>query len=123
MGRLPLIVSILLLGAGGTVVGLAASLGVATGTIGTDLKVAPRCTNAALQVVPLLTSGLVSSVTVSTLPAGCGGATLKVSVNNGTASGSGSATVPGGGGSVTVPISVAPLLDANVQTDLVLEGP
>jgi len=46
-----------------------------------------------------------------------------VSVDNGTASGSGSVTVPGGGGSVTVPISIAPPLDANVQTDLVLEGP
>lgn len=123
MRRLRLATTVLLLGACGTVVGVAASLGVATGTIGTDLDVAPRCTNAALQVIPVLTTGAVSSVIVSTLPAGCGGATLKVSVNNGTASGSGSVTVPGGGGSVSVPISVAPLLDANVQTDLVLEGP
>lgn len=109
--------------AGSSVVAFAASLAVSTGGIGAAQVATPRCTNAALTVVPTLTTTTITSVTVGSLPGACGGATLQVSVNNGVTSGSGSVTVPGGGGSVAVAISPAVALTALTQTDFVLTGP
>lgn len=108
---------------GSSVVAFAASLAVATPGIGAAQVAVPRCTNAALTVIPTLTLTTISSVTVGGLPAACGGGTLEVSVNNGATSGSGSATVPGGGGSVAVTITPAVALTALTQTDFVLTGP
>ena len=116
-------VAVVLLTAMGVVVGAAASLSFATGTLGAATTATPRCTTAGLTVLQNLSAGTVVSVTVGALPAACGGATLQATVNNGVTNGSGSAAVPGGGGSVTVTLSVAPSVTASEQTDLVLVGP
>ena len=115
--------AIALLTATGAVVGAAASLSFASGTLGAATTATPRCTTAGLTVFQNLSVSTVTSVTVGPLPAGCGGATLQVTVNNGTANGSGSAAVPVGGGSVTVTLGSAPAVTASDQIDLVLVGP
>ena len=104
-------------------VGAAASLSLTSGTLGAATTATPRCTAAGLSVLQNLSAGTVISVTVGTLPAACGGATLQVTVNNGATNASGSAAVPGGGGSVTVTLGSAPAVTASEQTDLVLVGP
>lgn len=109
--------------ASGVVVGSAASLALASGLLGTATAATPRCTTAALSVLQNLSAGTVVSVTVGNLPAGCGGATLQVTLNNGITTASGSAAVPGGGGSVTVTLGSAPAVAASERTDLILVGP
>jgi len=114
---------VILVTAIGAVVGSAASLSLASGSLGAATTATPRCTAAGLSVIQNLTASTVSSVPVGVLPAACAGATLQVTVNNGVANSSGSAGVPGGGGSVTVTIAVPPAVTASEQTDLVLVGP
>jgi hypothetical protein len=116
-------VAVALLTAVGVVVGAAASLSFAPGTVGAATTTMPRCTTAGLTVLQNLSAGTVISVTVGALPAACGGATLQVTVNNGITNGSGSAGVPVGGGSVTVTLGVSPAVTASELTDLVLVGP
>ena len=105
------------------VVGLAASVAVSSGSLGASTISVPRCTAAALSVLQNLTAGTVVSVTVSGLPAGCGGATLQVTVNNGLANSSGSAAIAAGGGATTVTLAVPVAVTASEQTDLVAIGP
>ncbi len=107
----------------GIVVGAAASLSFASGTLGAARTTTPRCTTAGLSVLQNLSTSTVVSVTVGALPSTCGGATLQVTVNNGVTNSSGSAAVPAGGGSVTVTLAVAVAVTAWEQTDLVLVGP
>jgi hypothetical protein len=107
----------------GVVVGAAASLSFASGTLGAATTATPRCTTAGLPVLQNLSVGTVVSVTVGSLPSACGGGTLQVTVNNGITNGSGSAAVPAGGGAVTVTLGAAPAVTASEQTDLVLVGP
>lgn len=109
--------------AGGLVVGLAASIVLSSTSLGAARTATPRCTNAGLSVLQNLSSGTVVSVTVGGLPAACAGATLQVTVNNGTTNASGSATVPAGGGSATATLGAAPALKVADQVDLVLTGP
>lgn len=123
MAILRRILVVILVTASGAVVGAAASLSFASGTLGAATTATPRCTTAGLTVLQNLSAGTVISVTVGALPAACGGATLQVTVNNGVANASGSAAVPGGGGSVTVALGSAPAVTAAEQTDLVLVGP
>ena len=104
-------------------IGLAASLALATDTVAANRVATPRCTNAAMLVVPNLSGSNVASVTVSTLPSACGSATIQVAVNNGSTSSTGTATVPVGGGSVTVTLSVPVAATAGEEFDLVLMGP
>ncbi len=101
----------------------ASSLATATDGIGAGAVAIGRCTSAGLSVLPNLAGATVVSVTVASLPAGCGNATLEVTVHNGLTSSSGTATVPAGGGSVTVPLALAIALLTSVETDLVLVGP
>jgi hypothetical protein len=107
----------------GVLIGAAASLGLSSTTLGAATTSAPRCTAAALSVIQNLSAGTVVSVTVGNLPAGCGGATLQVTVNNGIANGSGSATVAAGGGSLTVTLGSAPAVRVADEIDIVLVGP
>jgi len=117
------IAAVILVTAMGAVVGSAASLSFASGSLGAATTATPRCTTAGLTVFQNLAAGTVASVTVGAIPAACGGATLQVTVNNGIANSGGSAVVPGGGGAVTVNIAVPPAVTAAEQTDLVLVGP
>lgn len=123
MSTLRRIVAVILVIAMGAVIGNAASLSFASGSVGAATTATPRCTTAGLTVFQNLAAGTVTSVTVGVLPAACGGATLQVTVNTGVANSSGSAAVPGGGGSVTVTLAVPPAVTAAEQTDLVLVGP
>ena len=117
------IAAVILMTAMGAVVGSAASLSFASGSLGAATTATPRCTTAGLTVFQNLSVGTVISVTVGAIPAACGGATLQVTVNNGVANASGSAVVPGAGGAVTVTLATAPAVTASEQTDLVLVGP
>jgi len=101
----------------------AASLSFAPGSLGADGETVPRCTAAGLGVIQNVSGTTVISVTVSSLPSACGGATLQVAVNNQVTSSSGSTTVPAGGGSATVSLAVAVAITAAEQIDLVLTGP
>ena len=107
----------------GVVLGSAASLTMTSNSLGAATVTSPRCTNAGLSVLQNLSASNVASVTVGSLPAVCGGATLQVTVNNGTTTGSGSASVPAGGGFVTVTLGTTPAVSAVEQTDIVLVGP
>jgi hypothetical protein len=113
----------ILLMATGACVGAAASLSFTSDTLGAATTTVPHCTTAGLTVLQNLSGSSVVSVTVGAIPAACAGATLQVTVNNGVANASGSATVPGGGGSVTVALGSAPAVTASEQTDLVMVGP
>ena len=117
------IAAVILVTAMGAVVGSAASLSFASGSLGAATSTTPRCTAAALTVLQNVVAGTVASVTVGAIPAACGGATLQVTVNNGVTNSGGSAVVPGGGGPVTVTIAVPPAVTGAEQTDLVLVGP
>jgi len=104
-------------------VAAAASLGWSAGSLGSAYAVTPRCTSGALGVTPNLSAGLITSVTVGPLPPSCGGASLQVTVGDGSVLSSGSAAVPGAGGSVTVLLAAAVAVTGAQQTDLVLVGP
>ena len=118
--RLGLILAIVL---GGTVIGAAASLNLTSGTLGANSLTTPRCTTANLSVLQNLTGNNVASVTITGLPAACGGGTLQAAVNNGTANSAGSAAVPVGGGSVTVTLAAAVPVSEAAETDVVVVGP
>lgn len=105
------------------VVAFAASLSFAARSLGMAAISTPRCTAAGLGVVQNLSASTVISVTVSSLPATCGNATLEVTVDNLVSLSSGSATVPSGGGSVTVTLAVALAITTVEEIDLVLTGP
>jgi hypothetical protein len=117
------IAGVILMTATGVVVGSAASLSFASGSLGAATTATPRCTTAGLTVFQNLSGSTVISVTVGAIPAACGGATLQVTVNNGVTNASGSAAVPGAGGSLTVTLASAPAVTGAEQTDLVLVGP
>lgn len=104
-------------------VGLAASLAVTSHALGAGTASTPRCTTAGLTVFQTLSGSNVASVTVGAIPASCATAQLQVTVNNGSANASGSATVPAGGGSVTVTLGSPPAATAAETIDLVLVGP
>jgi hypothetical protein len=104
-------------------VALAASLSLSGNSLGAATASTPRCTAAGLGVLQVLSGSNVVSVTVGSLPSGCGGATLQATLNNGTTSSSGSTTVPAGGGSVTVTLGAAVALSQVDEIDLVLTGP
>jgi hypothetical protein len=114
---------VLLLSVCCAVMAAAVSLTVTPKSLGARTVSTPRCTTASLSVLQNLSAGTVISVTVGGLPAACGGATLQLTVNNGVANSSGSATVPGAGGSVTVTLGTSVAVTSAEQTDLVLVGP
>ena len=107
----------------GVSLGLTASLNVGPRSLGAARLTVPRCTSSGFGVASNLTGSNVVSVTVSNLPAGCGGATVQVAVNNGSASSTGSGTVPAAGGSVTVTLAAAVAETTFAETDVLLTGP
>jgi hypothetical protein len=107
----------------GTLIGAAASLNLTSGTLGANRLATPRCTAANLGVLQNLSGSNVASVTVSGLPAACGGGTLQAAVNNGTTSSTGSAAVPAAGGSVTVTLPATVPVGEAAETDIVVVGP
>ena len=104
-------------------VGSAASLSFASSSIGAARLSVPRCTSAGLSVLQNLSASNVVSVTIGGLPSSCGGATIQVTLNNGSTNSSGSGSVPVGGGSATVTLASAVAASTNEQTDIVITGP
>lgn len=117
------LLAVLVLSAAGLSTGFAASVTVGPGSIGTARVSAPRCTTAGLGVIQNLSGSTVVSVTVTNLPSSCGTATLQATVNNGSVTASGSATIPAAGGSVIVTLGSAPAVAVAEETDLVITGP
>jgi hypothetical protein len=109
--------------AGGLSVGFATSVGMSVGSLGAARVSTPRCTSSAIGVLPNLSGNNYVSVTVSSVPPSCGGATVQVAVNNGTSSSTGAGTVPSGGGSVTVSLAAAVSATTVAETDILLTGP
>ncbi len=102
----------------------AASLALSPHGLGATKVNVGRCTTGAVGVTHNLSASNVASVTLSGVPAECGGATVQVTVRNGSSSfSSGSGTIPGAGGSVTVTLSSAVAASTSMQTDLVMLGP
>jgi hypothetical protein len=104
-------------------IGAAASVALASDSLGAAQVASGRCATGALSVIQTLTGTAVSSVSVGVLPAACGGATLRVAVHNGLTSSQGSATIPGGGGTVSVTLAIAVPVTVAEQTDVVVSGP
>jgi hypothetical protein len=117
------LIGILAVGASAPLIALAASVVLTSNGLGAGSASSPRCVSADVSVIQNLSGSNVASVTVGSLPAGCGGATLYVTLNNGSTSGGGSTTVPAGGGSATVTLGSAPAAATVEQIDLVLAGP
>ena len=84
---------------------LAASLSSASNTVAAGKSSVGRCDTDGVTTLYNLSSSNVVSVAVSGIGSGCAGATMKVTVNNGTTASSGSGTVPAGGGSLTVTVT------------------
>jgi hypothetical protein len=91
----------------------AASLTVSSSRLGAGAADV-RCTSGGVTLFQYVSGSDVVAVIVDGVASACGGATLSVTVDNGSASGSGSAAVPAGGGRVTVLITpTVPLLDSH----------
>jgi hypothetical protein len=84
---------------------LASSLSSASNSVGAGKTSVGRCDTDGVSTLYNLSSSNVVSVAVAGVASGCAGATLKVTVNNGTTTSSGSASVPAGGGSMTVTVT------------------
>jgi hypothetical protein len=107
----------------GLAVGSAASLSFASSSVGAARQPVPRCTSAGLSVLQNLSASNVVSVTVGSLPASCGGATIQITLSNGSTDSSGSGSVPAGGGSVTVTLASTVAAATNERTDILITGP
>jgi hypothetical protein len=104
-------------------IGHASSLNTATKDLGAGKSAVAKCDTDGVTVLQVLTGNNVSSVTISGIASACGGGTLSVTVNNGTANSTGSAAVPGGGGSMTVALASAVAMKDSDQIDVTITGP
>jgi hypothetical protein len=109
--------------AAAAVSGAADSLSLASQQVGAANVAVPKCSTAGMTAFENVTGSSIVSVTVSQIDAACAGGTLSLTVNNGTATGGGSAAVPGGGGSMTVALGTAFPFTNNASVDLVVAGP
>jgi hypothetical protein len=96
----------------------AASLSSATGTVSAGKATVGRCETTGVTTMYNLVTTTVSTVTISNIDSPCGGATLKITVNNGITFSSGTATVPGGGGSATATLAVAVALTQSMENEI-----
>jgi hypothetical protein len=101
----------------------AASLAAVSSSLGAATVTVPRCTTAGLSFIPNLSGSNVASVTVGSIPASCGSATIALAVNNGSASSTGSATIAAAGGSVTVTLAAGVPATTAIEIDAVISGP
>ncbi|MGA2282695.1 MAG: hypothetical protein ABSH07_03305 [Candidatus Dormibacteria bacterium] len=121
-----ILATIVVVVAGTAMVGRAASLGSSSDTIGAGRVSTPRCTAAAVTVVETVTTKYVTGVTVSNIPSSCGGATLSLTMAEGTTTfySPASQTVPTGGGTVTLTIPTNDIpVTAAAEADIVMTGP
>ena len=103
--------------------GFASSLPTATKKLGASSAAVARCDTDGVTVLQNLSGANVASVTVGSIASTCGGATLSLTLNNGTTSSSGSGAVPAGGGSMTVTLAAAVALKDSDRIDVAISGP
>jgi hypothetical protein len=104
-------------------IGHASALNTGAKTLGAGKIAVTKCDTDGVSVLQVLTGNNVTSVTVAQIASACGGGTLSVTVNNGTTSKTGTATVPGGGGSMTVALSAAVAMKDSDEIDVSITGP
>jgi hypothetical protein len=104
-------------------VGHASSLSAGAQSLAAGKSAVAMCDTNGVTVVQVLTGNNVSSVTISGIAAACGGGSLSVTVNNGTANSTGTAAVPGGGGSMTVALASTVLMKDSDEIDVSITGP
>ena len=119
-------------GAGAAVLGAAAllvsfafasSLPTATQKLAASSAPVARCDTDGVSILQNLSSTNVVSVTVGSIASACGGATLSLTLHNGTTSSSGSGAVPAGGGSMTITLAAAVALKDSDRIDVAIAGP
>ena len=101
----------------------AASLGAGTASLGAGAIATPRCTTSGLAVTQNLSGTSIASVTVTGVPSTCGAGTMYATVNNGSASSSGSSAIPAGGGTVTVTLAATVPATTVDEADILVTGP
>jgi hypothetical protein len=106
-----------------SVTAYAASLSLGSDSLGGGKSNVATCGSNVSVTQVLNGSNQLSGVVVGSIPAACGGATLAVTVNNGTTNSSGTAAIPGGGGSVTVTLGSALTFKDAYETDVTITGP
>jgi len=107
----------------GLAVARAAGLTVTAGTLGAG-TMSTRCTTGGVGVVSNAGTSTVTSVTVSGIPASCGGGKLSATLTTPSASSSGGpVAIPAGGGSVTVTLAAAVTAKEAGFTTLLVQGP
>ena len=103
--------------------GFASSLPAATKKLAASSASVARCDTDGVSILQNLSGTNVASVTVGSIASACGGATLSLTLNNGTTSSSGSGAVPVGGGSMTVTLAAAVALKDSDRIDVAISGP
>ncbi len=103
--------------------GHVSSLSGASKLLGTNSAAVSRCDTDGVSIVQNLSGSNVVGVTIGQIASACGGASLSVNVNNGTANSSGSGTVPAGGGSLTVSLAGGVAAKDSEEIDVSISGP
>ena len=117
--RAPLIAVLAMLASTGLGAAVAASLPV-SGALGAGMATT-RCDADGYRVIAVISSGAITSVTVTELSSNCAGASITVEVRAGTSTAtSGPMTVPTGGGTFTVTLAAGIPLDPVVRTNAVV---
>jgi hypothetical protein len=104
------------------IIGYATTIGTANTTVGAGRAGVARCDTDGITVTPVLTGSNVTAVAVAGIAAACGAGSLSATVNNGTTSSTGVATVPAGGGSMTVTLAAVGMKDSD-EIDVAITGP
>jgi hypothetical protein len=105
------------------IVGHATIIGTASTTVGAGRASVARCDTDGITVTQVLTGNNVTVVAVAGIASACGTGSLSATVNNGTTSSTGVATVPAGGGSMTVILASAVGMKDSDEIDVAITGP
>ena len=105
------------------IIGHATTIGTATATVGAGRAGVARCDTDGITVTPVLTGSNVTVVAVAGIASACGTGSLSATINNGTTSSTGVATVPVGGGSMTVTLASAVGMKDSDEIDVAITGP
>jgi hypothetical protein len=105
------------------IIGHATTIGTASTTLGAGRAGVARCDTDGITVTQVLTGSNVTGVAIAGIASACGTASLSVTVNRGTASSTGVATVPAGGGSMTVTLASAVAMKDSDEIDVAITGP
>jgi hypothetical protein len=105
------------------IVGHATTIGTASTTVGAGRANVARCDTDGVTVTQVLTGNNVTVVAVAGIASACGTGSLSATINNGTTSSTGVATVPAGGGSMPVTLASAVGMKDSDEIDVAITGP